>query len=112
MLGHGCPEIFPQACACPRDLRRLLVRLARVARGGVTTGGDPAMLVEAICTAMIEQQRALSARVLRCSGPTLQRSPQPLLRLLRVRHLTESRGAQPTDPAPPAGHDTYHPLTL
>src|SRR3546814_10634783 len=80
MLGHGCPEIFPQACACPRDLRRLLVRLARVARGGVTTGCDPAMLVEAICTAMIEQQRDLSARVVRCSGRTLQRRQQTMLR--------------------------------
>src|SRR3546814_9693880 len=112
MLGHGCPEIFPQACACPRDLRRLLVRLARVARGGVTTGCDPAMLVEAICTAMIEQQRHLSARVVRCSGRTLQRRQQTMLRLLRVRHLIESSGDERSDLARLARSANYSPWHL
>src|SRR3546814_11750940 len=112
MLGHGCPEIFPQACACPRDLRRLLVRLARVARGGVTTGCDPAILVEAICTAMIEQQRDLSARVVRCSGRTLQRRQQTMLRLLRVRHLIESSGAERSDLARLARRANYSPWHL
>src|SRR3546814_15151387 len=83
-------EIFPRACACPRDARRLLVRLARVTRGGMATGCDPARLVEAICAAVVEQQHDLSALVSRCSGRTLQRRQQTMLRLLRVRHLIES----------------------
>src|SRR3546814_5077197 len=72
MPGQGCPEIFPRACACPRDARRLLVRLARVTRGGMATGCDPARLVEAICAAVVEQQHDLSALVSRCSGRTLR----------------------------------------
>src|SRR3546814_7699599 len=63
MPGQGRPEIFPRACACPRDARRLLVRLARVTRGGMATGCDPARLVEAICAAVVEQQHDLSALV-------------------------------------------------
>src|SRR3546814_7213309 len=89
MPGQGRPEIFPRACACPRDARRLLVRLARVTRGGMATGCDPARLVEAICAAVVEQQHDLSALVSRCSGRNLQRRQQTMLRLLRVRLLIE-----------------------
>src|SRR3546814_17602282 len=70
------------------------------------------MLVEAICTAMIEQQRDLSARVVRCSGRTLQRRQQPMLRLLRVRHLIESSGDDRPDLVPLARSANYSPWHL
>lgn len=91
VLGRGNdPEIFPRASECPRDLRRLLVRLARSARGTPGPAGDPAALVEAACAALVEQQQDLHQCVQRCSGRTLQRRRQTMLRLLRVRHLIES----------------------
>src|SRR3546814_9616520 len=83
-----------------------------MARGGVTTGCDPAMLVEAICTAMIEQQRDLSARVVRCSGRTLQRRQQTMLHLLRVRHLIESSGDERPDLVRLARSANYSPWHL
>jgi AraC-like DNA-binding protein len=95
--GRSRPEIFPRAGACPRDLRRLLVRLARVTRGGMATDCDPARLVEAVCAAVVEQQHVLSALVARCSGRTLQRRQQTMLRLLRVRHLIESSEGERPD---------------
>lgn len=90
---HGraaAPCIFPRQRDCPRPLRRLLVRLVRVARGGrAATTSDPAMLVDALCAALFDQQRDLDEYLQRCSGRTLQRRQQTLLRLLRVRHLIE-----------------------
>src|SRR3546814_9210402 len=70
------------------------------------------MLVEAICTAMIEQQRDLSARVVRCSGRTLQRRQQTMLRLLRVRHLIESSGDERPDLVRLARSANYSPWHL
>lgn len=93
LLGHGKnPEIFPRASECPRDLRRLLVRLARCARGTFEPGLNPVLLVQAACAALIEQQHDLHERVQRCSGRTQQRRRQTMQRLLRVRHLIESNG--------------------
>src|SRR3546814_13297095 len=113
MPGQGRPEIFPRACACPRDARRLLVRLARVTRGGMATGCDPARLVEAICAAVVEQQHDLSALVSRCSGRNMQRLPQTLLPLLTLRHLIDSSDGERPDlfrlPRTHS-HSTYPPL--
>ncbi|GAB3315050.1 helix-turn-helix domain-containing protein [Luteimonas notoginsengisoli] len=90
------PEMFPMRCPCSRDLRRLLVMLARSVRAGSAMQRDPARLVEAVCTAVLEQQQDLANRVPLCSGRTLQRRQQTMLRLLRVRHLIEtSRGERP-----------------
>ena len=90
------PEIFPIRRACSRDLRRLLVMLARSMRAGSAIQQDPARLVEAVCTTLLEQQQDLATRVASCSGRTLQRRQQTMLRLLRVRHLIEtSRGERP-----------------
>src|SRR3546814_975466 len=92
--------------------RRLYTICALVT--GVQTCALPisAMLVEAICTAMIEQQRDLSARVVRCSGRTLQRRQQTMLRLLRVRHLIESSGDERSDLARLARSANYSPWHL
>jgi len=93
---QGRPEIFPIRCACTRDLRRLLVTLARATRSDSPINREPARLIEAVCTAALEQQQDLAARVANCSGRTLQRRQQTMLRLLRVRHLIEtSRGERP-----------------
>ncbi len=112
MSGHDRAEIFPRACACPRDLRRLVVRLARVTRGSVAVGDDPATMVEAVCAAVVEQQRDLSALVARCSGRTRQRRQQTMLRLLRVRHLIESCEGERPDLARLARSANYSPWHL
>lgn len=112
VAGHDRPEIFPRSCACPRDLRRLLVRLARASRGGAASGRDPARLVEAVCAAMVEQQHDLSALLARCSGRTAQRRRQTMLRLLRVRHLIESSGDERPDLERLAHFANYSPWHL
>jgi AraC-like DNA-binding protein len=106
------PEIFPRTHACPRDLRRLLVRLARMARGSLAADDDPARMVEAVCAAVVEQQHDLSALVARCSGRTRQRRQQIMLRLLRVRHLIESCEGERPDLARLARSANYSPWHL
>lgn len=87
--GHAGADLFPWEGPAPREVRRLLVRLARVARhpadAAATTTRAP--IVESLCAALVEQQRDLHARLPRCSGRTLRRRQQTLLRLLRVQHL-------------------------
>jgi len=112
MSGHDRPEIFPRTDACPRELRRLLVRLARVARGSMAADDDPARMVEAVCAAVVEQQHDLSALVARCSGRTRQRRQQIMLRLLRVRHLIESCEGERPDLARLARSANYSPWHL
>jgi AraC-like DNA-binding protein len=86
---EGDVGIFPRESECPRVLRRMLVRLARFARGTAATG-DSGMLLEAICIVVLEQQHDLHARLQRCRGRSLQRRQHTLLRLLRVRQLIET----------------------
>jgi AraC-like DNA-binding protein len=83
-------EVFARTSRCPRGLRRLLVRLARTARGG--TGSDPGMLLEAAWVAVLEQQADLQPCLQRCSGRTLARRRKTLQRLLRVQHLIRTHG--------------------
>src|SRR3546814_17599545 len=78
----------------------------------MATGCDPARLVEAICAAVVEQQNDLSALVSRCSGRTLQRRQQTMLRLLRVRHLIESSEGERPDLVRLARSASYFPWTL
>ena len=82
-------ELFPWEGPTPRDVRRLLVRLARVARRPADDAGATAVgpIIESLGAALAEQQRDLHARLPRCSGRTLRRRQQTLLRLLRVQHL-------------------------
>ncbi len=108
----GVHEIFPRESHCPRELRRLLVRLARCVRGAPTMGCDPGLLVEAACQALIEQQRELQERLPRCSGRTLLRRQQTLLRLLRMRHLIEINGDDRPDLARLARSANYSPCHL
>src|SRR3546814_2789544 len=78
----------------------------------MATGCDPARLVEAICAAVVEQQHDLSALVSRCSGRTLQRRQQTMLRLLRVRHLIESSEGERPDLVRLARSASYSPWHL
>jgi AraC-like DNA-binding protein len=112
MAAPDHPDIFPRACASSRDVRRLLVRLARVARGSVAVDDDPARVIEALCAAVVEQQRDLSALVARCSGRTRQRRQQIMLRLLRVRHLIENCEGERPDLARLARSANYSPWHL
>ncbi len=81
------PDLFPDECACPNELRRLLVRLARISR--VRREEDAGPLLDALCHALIDSQRDLQRRLQRCSGRTQRRRQQTLLRLLRVRQQIE-----------------------
>ena len=110
--GHGFDAgIFPRESECPRVLRRLLVRLARCARGSVSVG-DAGMLFDATCVALLEQQQDLRERLQRCSGRTLQRRQQTLLRLLRVRQLIETHRDNRPDLARLARSANYSPWHL
>lgn len=85
---HGAENsVFPYEGHCPRELRRLLVRMMRVARFGIGAGADLDALADAFCAALIDSQSELAQRLERCSGRTLQRRRQTLLRLLRVQQL-------------------------
>lgn len=105
------PELFTEDGAGSRDIRRLLVRLALRLRPGAAQGGlEP--LVEALCAALLEQQRHLHARLSRCSGRTLQRRQQTLGRLLRVRHLVRNGTGERVDLARLARSASYSPSHL
>lgn len=107
----GDAGMFPWDGRAPRELRRLLVRLARNARRAPT---QPAAgpLVEALCAAIVEQQRDLQQRLQRCSGRTLQRRQQTLCRLLRVQHLVRTSLDERLDLARLARSASYSPCHL
>ena len=81
------PELFPGESHCPNELRRLLVRLAQIAR--VRRDEDAGPVLAALCHALVDSQRDLQRRLQRCSGRTQRRRQQTLLRLLRVRQQIE-----------------------
>lgn len=79
---------LPMQAPCERNVLRAFVHLARLLRDGGDEGACEATLL-ALCTAMLEQQRALQPLVDRCNGRTPQRRHLTLQRLLRVYHLIE-----------------------
>lgn len=82
------PGLLPWEAACPRSVLRPVVRLARHPRGAAVL--DPLMadgIVADLRQAVIEHQAELQARIELCSGRTMLRRRQTLLRLLRVQHL-------------------------
>lgn len=86
--GDAAVELFPWEGPAPRELRRLLIRLVRVARDPTDAAITAiAAIVQSLCAAVLEQQRDLHARLAHCSGRTLRHRQQTLLRLLRVQHL-------------------------
>ena len=80
-------EILPRQWPCPRELRRLLVHLARLARTAATNEYEATL--RDLCAALLEQQCDLQPLVDRCNGRTPQRRRLTLQRLLRVYQLIE-----------------------
>jgi AraC family transcriptional regulator len=82
------PGWLPMQAPCERPVLRSFIHFARVLRGGENEAAcDAAML--ALCTAAMDQQRALQPLVDRCNGRTPQRRHLTLQRLLRVHQLIE-----------------------
>ena len=115
-IGASCdgptPDLFPSEIACTRDLRRLLVRMARIAEGPPQEREAMATLAQAFCSALVDSQADLQARVKRCSGRTLRRRQQNLLRLLRVRLLIQSHQSGRLDLERLARAASYSPCHL
>lgn len=86
--GEQAMEIFPWDGACPTELRRSLVHLARVAADDAPRG-DAGAATDMLGAALYEHQRGLLSLLERCSGRTRQRKQQTLLRMLRVRHAID-----------------------
>ncbi|HYM85587.1 MAG TPA: AraC family transcriptional regulator [Pseudoxanthomonas sp.] len=82
-------DLFPAECACPTELRRLLVRLARITRSQLRPCADTTAMLDTLCSTLIGNQVDLQLRLQRCSGRTQLRRQQTLLRLLRVRQHIE-----------------------
>jgi len=85
----SAPDLFPSEAACSRDQRRLLVHMTRIAKGAQGPRDAMETLADAFCDALIDSQTDLQQRVQRCSGRTLRRRQQTLLRLLRVQQLIQ-----------------------
>ncbi|UZW62043.1 helix-turn-helix domain-containing protein [Lysobacter enzymogenes] len=80
-------ELFPWEGVAARDARRLLVRLARLGARPAELAVSGPTLLRTLAELLREEQRELLERLARCSGRTLRRRQQTLLRLLRVQHL-------------------------
>ncbi|MFC5579377.1 helix-turn-helix transcriptional regulator [Lysobacter niabensis] len=104
-------ELLPRQWPCPRGLRRQLVHLARIARGGCAAPDRDAALQE-LCASLLEQQRDLQPLLDRCSGRTPQRRLLTLQRLLRVHALVERGSDAHLDLRQLASSASYSPWHL
>lgn len=107
--GH---DLLPWEGAAPRDLQRLMVRLARWGAQPAEQAVNGAALIRTLCSLLLEQQRDLQARLPRCSGRTQRRRQQTLLRLLRVQHLIRRHPDLRLDLARLARSANYSPCHL
>ena len=87
--GTGSVELFPSEIACTREIRRLLVRLARQSDEPEHKDTETHVLVDTLCATLVDTQSDLHQRLNRCSGRTLQRRKLTLLRLLRVKLMID-----------------------
>jgi AraC-like DNA-binding protein len=79
--------LFPWRGRIAWDTARLLVLLARHGQDlSSATDDDSDALIVALSACLLEQQQDLQRLLPHCSGRTLSRRQQTLLRLLRVRH--------------------------
>ena len=83
--------LLPWQLDASRDVKRLMVRVARLARRG--EGRHDAAL-GALIAALHDLQAPLREHLAACSGRTTQRREQVLARLMRVRHLI-THGREP-----------------
>ncbi|MFC3552046.1 helix-turn-helix domain-containing protein [Lysobacter cavernae] len=110
--GHSDSELFPWEGPAPRAVRHLLVWLARQARRDGADNSLIAPRLQALCAALLDQQQELHARLPRCSGRTLRRRQQTMLRLLRVQHLVRRDADSRLDLARLARSASYSPCHL
>jgi AraC family transcriptional regulator len=107
----GASALFPYHDACPRALRRLAVRAARMARhadAGLLAG----TALWALGEELLDWQQSLRDLLARCTGRTLRRRRQTLMRLLWVRHLIEHGEDGRLDLATLAANANYSPCHL
>jgi AraC family transcriptional regulator len=105
-------EIFPWEGPCSRELRRSIVHLARRVHDNDASRATVDAAADLLGAAIIEQQQSLLALLARCSGRTLQRRQQTLLRLMRVRHLIDKHDDRRPDLAYLAACANYSPCQL
>jgi len=79
------PIFYPHSGACPRALKRAVVRLALHVRRGAGIEGRRAA-VGNVFAQMWDAQREIDDLSRHCAGRTSTRRRQNLLRLIRVRH--------------------------
>ncbi|MEO8365481.1 MAG: helix-turn-helix transcriptional regulator [Pseudoxanthomonas sp.] len=79
---------FPSHAGCPRDVRRLLVRLARVTMRSEASR-ETEHVVSALLGALSDSQGPIRMSLQQCTGRTEKQRQQNLLRLLQVRHRIE-----------------------
>lgn len=105
-------DLLPAESRCTRELRRLAVRLARVARRPDLCALGADTVAGMLCAALDEHQRDLHALLPRCTGRTLLRRQQTLVRLLRVQHLIRRHEESRLDLAHLAASANYSPCHL
>ncbi len=80
--------LIPRELRCDPDLARAMLRLYRSGNLELNPDStDAAYRLGLLRDALIERQQPLQIQLERCSGRTLMRRHQTLLRLLRVQHL-------------------------
>ena len=79
------PSLLPVRDRCPREVRRLLIQAARLAKRDSTSFALVDHLVASGCSAIVENQGLLQLYLHKCNGRT-----DKLLRLLRVYHFIEN----------------------
>ena len=109
--GRHASELLSRQWPCPRELRRQLVRLARIARDGCAAV-DRDAAVQGLCASLLEHQRDLQPLLDRCSGRTPQRRLLTLQRLLLVHALVERGSDAHLDLLQLASSASYSPWHL
>ena len=107
---RGTRELFPWQGRIRRETAHLLACIAR--EGGDRAPKHSSTLVAALWGSLSELQSELHARLVRCSGRTLARQQQTLMRLLRVRHAIRHGADHHLDLASLARTANYSPFHL
>lgn len=90
-------DILPCEQPCPRELRRVLVHLARRAVRGDDASTHSTALLGALCSLLLEFQAPVRKLLSRCRGRTPHRRQQTLIRLLRVERMLRNQVGHKTN---------------
>lgn len=104
-------ELLTRQQACPREIRRPLIQLARLLRDGGDSGAC-SFTLNRLCRGLLADQQELLTLAERCNGRTPQRRLLTLQRLLRVRQLIERSGDGNLDLTQLASRASYSPWHL